>query len=149
MDTAVKIDVLDKDDLTSVITTVTFEEREVQDTEVDPFQPSRIDRSQHNAPTQFVFGDPWHIINILLSVHADLTTGKMTTLRNNARAGHLFRVYPYAISDDTFYLDCLLPVNVPLSRAFAGQYIAGKNVQLTFFEASQDSEYLMTETIMS
>lgn len=134
---AARIEILN--DSLQATDTVNLYQQEVLESQVTPFQPVNSFRVLGGGPYIEPFGDPWHIIALMLRSWGSDTSTKLSTIRTAAQAGNLFRVYPAKVDFADLVFDCFLPADVPIDFIFSGRISSDDREPLVFFEASKDA----------
>ena len=143
---AVRIQKLDSNK--NPIGNIDFQRYEIVDTVVEPFQPSKVQRSQKGAPTLFILGDPWHVVRIRCRIHGKSTQDKLTEIRNYIRSQGILRVYPKYYKDQTQYFDCFIQPEIAIDFLFSGEYKAGDTINLVFLETDQSSQVVVSSDVI-
>ena len=143
---ALRVQKLDANDLP--IGNIDFLEHEVLECLPLPRQQSRVDRAQNGAPTQFIFGDPWHEINVRFRIQDNTTAARLTTLRNSARNGEKLRVIPAFIDDQSLFFDCLISLEIPSAWLMSGRFVRGQTFDLLFTECSKSAQVSISTDIV-
>jgi len=117
-----------------------------QETIITPRMRVSEQASQQGDRTLFIRGQEYNDLKIPVRIAGTATEAKLNIIRNYAKAGGTFRVYPYYYSDVNLSYKCYIRPSIILTKStFGGRSMAGTVVDMLFRGTTMTSPE--TETI--